>query len=83
MQALIVLFLVVFLSVVGFAAFLGLSFAFGAYLNSRAGSRADGRDLCAQCNADNEWYQALPSWQQSVAIAWWWVNRYQCNTKGC
>lgn len=85
MQTLIVLFLVVFYTVVGVAIILGLSYAFGRYLNSRFGEKADSADTnpCAQCNADNVWYQALPGWQQSAAMAWWWVNRLQCSRKGC
>ena len=85
MQLLIVLFLVVLLTVVGLAVFLGLSYWLGAYLNSRTGSKADPRDTnpCAQCNADLVWYQELPGWQQIVAMAWWWVNRFQSNRKGC
>jgi len=67
------------------AAVLGISYGIGAYLNSRSGKRVDAadKDPCAQCQADRDWYDELPGWQQIVVTAWWLVNRYLWSAKGC
>jgi hypothetical protein len=81
MQYLMVLLLMVGVVFLMVAAVLGLSYAFGAYLNSRDSAHA--ADPCAQCEADRDWYEELPVWQRSMATAWWLANRYQCAVKGC
>jgi len=85
MTFLVVLLLIIGVIVVMVAALLGLSFAAGAHLNSRECPRASraGADPCAQCNADRDWYLALPLWKQNITAAWWWANRVVCAGKGC
>lgn len=85
MTFLVVLLLIIGVIVVMAAALLGISFAFGAHLYSRECARASasGADPCAQCNADRDWYLALPLWKQNVTAAWWWANRVTCASKGC
>jgi hypothetical protein len=85
MQYLMVLFLIIGIIVLMIAAILGISYGIGMYLNNREGARADpsNKDPCAQCQADREWYEGLPIWQQNVVTAWWLVNRYQWTQKGC
>jgi len=67
------------------AVVLGASYGFGAYLNSRNGTRADpaNTDPCAQCQADRDWYDGLPGSHQILVTAWWLVNRYLWTEKGC
>ena len=81
MQYLMVLLVMAGVVVLMIAGFLGLSYAFGAWLNSRGAAHE--ADPCAQCQADRDWYEALPVWQRSVVTAWWLTNRYQCAAKGC
>ena len=85
MQYLMVLFLIIGIIVLMIAAILGISYGIGRFLNTRDGARADpsNKDPCAQCQADREWYEGLPIWQQNVVTAWWLVNRYQWTQKGC
>ena len=85
MQYLMVLFLIIGIIVLMVAAVLGISYGIGQYLNTRDGTRADpsNKDPCAQCQADREWYEGLPSMQQNLVTAWWLVNRYQWSQKGC
>ena len=81
MQYLMVLLVMVGVIVLMIAAVLGISYALGAYLNSRSAPHQP--DPCAQCQADRDWYEELPVWQRSVVAAWWLANRYQCAAKGC
>lgn len=85
MTFVVVLLLIIGVIVVMAAALLGLSFAVGTHLNSRECPRASrsGADPCAQCNADRDWYLALPLWKQNLTAAWWWANRVVCANKGC
>ena len=85
MQLLTVLFLIIGISIAMLAAVLGISYGLGAYLNSRArlANPSAGADVCAQFQADREWYEELPMWQRNLLIAWWLANRYLCNVKGC
>ena len=85
MQYLMVLFLIIGIIVLMIAAILGASYGIGRFLNTREGVRADpaNKDPCAQCQADREWYEGLPIWQQNAVTAWWLVNRYQWTQKGC
>lgn len=85
MQLLMVLFLIVFITILSIAVLLGLSYLVGMRLNATSGHKADAADKnpCAQWEADYTWYQTLPDWQQTVTIGWWWVNRFQANQKGC
>ena len=81
MQYMMVLLLMVGVIVLMVALVLGISYALGAYLNSRGAAHAP--DPCAQCAADRDWYEELPVWKRSVVTAWWLANRYQCAVKGC
>ena len=84
MTFLVVLLLIIGVIVVMTAALLGLSFAVGTHLNSRECPRASRTaEPCAQCNADRDWYLALPLWKQNLTAAWWWANRVICAGKGC
>ena len=85
MQLLVILFLVIFITIVCIAALLAMSYAIGVRLNKTTGEKpdAENKDPCAQFQADYTWYKTLPDWQQTAAIGWWWVNRYQANQKGC
>jgi hypothetical protein len=83
MQYLMVLLLMAGVIVLMIAAFLGISYALGAYLNARGGAPAPAGDACAQCQADRDWYEELPVWKRSVVTAWWLANRYHCTVKGC
>jgi hypothetical protein len=85
MQLILLLLLIIGVVVVMAAGFAGISYAFGMHLYRRNGTLAFAteRDPCAQCNADRDWYLALPYWQQTVITAWWWANRFQWASKGC
>ena len=85
MQYLMVLLVMAGVIVLMVAAVLGISYGIGALLYSRTRIPADpaNTDKCAQCQADRDWYEALPIWQQNVVTAWWLTNRYQCAAKGC
>jgi hypothetical protein len=81
MQYLMVLLLIVAVVLLMLAAVLGISYGFGAWLNSRGATHE--ADPCAQCQADRDWYEELPVWQRSLVTAWWLANRYHCAAKGC
>ncbi len=85
MQYLMVLLLIIGVVVLMVAAIMGLSYAIGAFMNSREGARAGpaSTDPCAQCQADRDWYEELPIWKRNVVTAWWLVNRYSCAARGC
>ena len=85
MQYLMVLFLIVGIIILMIVVVMGISYGLGHTMNTREGTRADpaNKDPCAQCQADREWYEGLPSWKQNVVMVWWLVNRYQCSLKGC
>jgi len=85
MQFIMLVLLIIGVSVLMVAGFVGISYAFGMHLYRRNGTIAFAteRDPCAQCNTDRDWYQTLPSWQQTAITAWWWVNRFQWAAKGC
>ena len=84
MQYLMVLVVMVGIFVIMAACILGASYALGVAMRSQIvlASGADA-DPCAQCQADREWYEQLPAWKRSVAIAWWLANRYTCAARGC
>ena len=81
MQYLMVLLLIVGVVFLMVAAVLGISYGFGVWLNSRGAPHE--ANVCAQCQADRDWYEELPIWQRSLVTAWWLANRYQCAAKGC
>ena len=84
MQYLMVLVVTVGIFVVMAAVILGISYALGAAMRSRAApADPSSADPCAQCQADRDWYEELPMWKRSVAMVWWLVNRYSCATRGC
>jgi len=84
MQYLMVLLVMIGVSMLMIAALLGISYALGAFMNTRDVRRvAAGADPCAQCEADREWYEELPIWKRNAVTAWWLANRYQCAVKGC
>jgi hypothetical protein len=84
MQYLMVLLVMTGIFVAMAAAIAGMSYALGLAMHSRAAlGGAIGTDACAQCEADREWYEGLPAWQRSLALAWWLANRYTCAAKGC
>ena len=85
MTFLVILLLIIGVIVVMAAALVGLSFGAGAHFYKRECPRAghSGSDPCAQCNADRDWYLALPLWKQNLTAAWWWANRVACANKGC
>ena len=85
MQYLMVLFLSVGVLVLMVGFVLGISYALGAFMHSRAGGWAEpsNTDPCAQCQADRDWYEELPIWKRNVATAWWLANRYLCAARGC
>ena len=84
MQFILLLLLIIGVVVLMVAAFVGISYALGVHLYRRDGTIAFAteRDPCAQYTADRDWYQTLPSWQQTAITAWWWVNRFQWAAKG-
>lgn len=84
MQYLMVLVVIVGIFVIMAAAALGISYALGAAMRSRSSPVAvTVADPCAQCQADREWYEELPAWKRSLALAWWMANRYSCVARGC
>ena len=85
MQFITLLLLIVGVAVLMVVFFSAVSYALGVHLYSRGGTiaLATERDPCAQCNADRDWYLALPYWQQTAITAWWWANRFQWAAKGC
>ena len=85
MQYLMVLLVMTGVIVLGIAIVLGISYGIGHLLYSRARVQADpaNTDKCALCQADRDWYETLPIWQQNVVTAWWLTNRYLCAAKGC
>jgi hypothetical protein len=84
MQYLMVLLLSFGVLLLMLAVVLGISYAIGISLRSRAaGPDPADKDPCAQCRADRDWYETLPVWQQNCVTVWWLANRYQCSTKGC
>lgn len=80
MQYLVVLVLMLGLTVLTVAGFLGLSYGFGVLLRGR-GARPSGppAELAAQFEADREWYEDLPLWQRNIVTVWWLANRYLCS----
>jgi len=85
MQILMVLLLIIGIIVLMIAIIMGISYGIGTLMNSRNGTRADpsNKDPCAQCQADRDWYEGLPSSTQNVVTVWWLANRYLCSVKGC
>ena len=85
MQYLMVLLVMAGVIVLMLATVVGISYGIGALLYSKTRIPADpaNTDKCAQCEADREWHEKLPIWQQNVVMAWWLANRYQCTAKGC
>ena len=85
MHYLVVLLLIVGIIVLMLAVLLGISYGIGAFMNSRDGTRADpsNKDPCAQCQAERDWYDGLPTWKQNLMTVWWLVHRYLCSMKGC
>ena len=83
MQYLMVLVVMAGIFVLMAATVIGISYALGAAMRSRAVAEPAGADPCAQCQADRDWYEEQPAWKRSVALAWWLANRYACATKGC
>jgi hypothetical protein len=85
MELLIALFVLIGVFVVMMAVGLGISYGFGSVLYDRERPRAEAGDTdpCAQCNADREWYEAMPGAKQIAVTAWWWVNRMTWASKGC
>ncbi len=84
MQYLMVLIMMAGIFLVMAAALFGMSYALGVAMHSRAALAVTGAsDACAQCEADREWYEGLPAWQRTLAMAWWIANRYTCTAKGC
>jgi hypothetical protein len=85
MEWLVILLLIVGVTVVMVAGFMGVSFGLGAYLYSREGfeARPTDSDPCTQCYAERDWYEGLPSWKQSAVAAWWGAKRLSCLLKGC
>jgi hypothetical protein len=85
MQYLMVLLVMIGVIVLMIGAVLGISYGVGYFLYSRTRIPADpaNTDPCAQCQADRDWYEALPIWKQNVVTAWWLANRYLCAAKGC
>lgn len=81
MQYLMVLLVMGGVVVLIVAVLVGISYALGAFLNSREASHEP--DPCAQCQADRDWYEELPIWKRNVITAWWLANRYQCSVKRC
>jgi hypothetical protein len=55
------------------------------YWYSREGAliRPADPNPCAQCDADQEWYQSQPIWKRNVIMGWWWANRLIWAGKGC
>ena len=82
MQYLLALMMIAGVTVLMLGGVLGISYALGAFLNSREGSRSSA-DPCAQCQADRDWYDELPLWKRNAVTAWWLANRYQCAVRGC
>ena len=85
MHYLMVLLVMIGVIVFMVAVVLGISYGIGAWLYSKTRIPADpaNTDACAQCQADRDWYEALPIWQKNVVMAWWLTNRYLCSAKGC
>ena len=85
MQVLMVLLLIFGIVVLMIAIIMGISYAVGTVLSAREGARVDAsnKDPCAQCNAERDWYEALPPLKQNMVTVWWLVNRYLCSLKGC
>lgn len=81
MQYLMLLLLMAGVVVLMLATLLGVSYALGAFLNSREASHES--EACAQCQADRDWYEELPMWKRNAVTAWWLANRYHCAVKGC
>jgi hypothetical protein len=85
MQFLALLFLMLGVVVIMFAAFLALSYGAGVYWYSREGAVIRNADPnpCAQCDADQDWFVSQPVWKRNVITAWWWANRLTWAGKGC
>ena len=85
MRLLTVLFVVLVGLVLMIAVVAGISYGLGWFFYSRQSvtARPEDTDPCAQCNADREWYDALPLWEKTVILVWWLVNRYTWAAKGC
>jgi hypothetical protein len=85
MQYLMVLLVSACVLVVMVGVVLGISYALGAAMHSRAGGQAEpgNADPCAQCQTDRDWYEDLPIWKRNLVTAWWLANRYQCAVRGC
>lgn len=85
MQILALLFLMLGVVVIMFAAFVCLSYSAGVYWYSREGAviRRPDPNPCAQCDADQDWYLTQSIWKRNVIAAWWWANRLTWAGKGC
>ena len=85
MELLIALFVLIGVFVVMTAIALAISYVVGRTLYDREKPKADAGDTdpCAQCHADRDWYQALPSNKQVIVTAWWLYNRLIWASKGC
>jgi len=85
MELFIALFVLIGVLVVMLAVGLAISYVVGNALYNREHPKADAGDTdpCAQCHADREWYQTLPTGKQFAVTAWWLVNRLNWASKGC
>lgn len=80
-----ILFLMIGVTLAMSAGVLGLSYALGRFFYNREAGWpvAPPSEACVRCEADAEWYGALPSWKQTAIIGWWLANRVICALKGC
>ena len=85
MELFIALFVLIGVFVVVVAIAAAISYGVGMTLHDRERPKPDAGDTdpCAQCHADREWYQAMPSGKQLAVTAWWLVNRLIWASKGC
>jgi hypothetical protein len=84
MRFLLVLFVVLVAFLLTLAVLAGVSYGLGRYLHTRqiVTAGAGEADAWTQCNADRDWYHALPLWEKAALMGWWLVNRYTWAVKG-
>lgn len=84
MRFLMVLFSVLSVVALMGAVLAGFSYGLGRYLYLRriVSARPGDTDDATLCNADRDWYDALPLWERVLIMAWWLVNRYTWAVKG-